>query len=79
MRTFRLYHFAFLAEKYTVKDHISNTKLEKGDHYYIQTRQKDLFPHHNLILRNFKKKCPEKRWKLQTKCAHAPWAFYNTP
>ena len=25
-------------EKYTVKDHISNTsKLEKGDHYYIQT------------------------------------------
>ena len=31
-------------EKYTVKDHISNTKLEKGDHYYIQTRHKDLFP-----------------------------------
>ena len=29
-------------EKYTVKDHISNTKLEKGDHYYIQTRHKDL-------------------------------------
>ena len=24
-------------EKYTVKGHISNTKLEKGDHYYIQT------------------------------------------
>ena len=23
-------------------DHISNTKLEKGDHYYIQTRHKDL-------------------------------------
>ena len=32
-------------EKYTVKDHISNTKLEKGDHYYIQTRHKDLFSH----------------------------------
>ena len=30
-------------EKYTVKDHIYNTKLEKGDHYYIQTRHKDLF------------------------------------
>ena len=28
---------------YTVKDHISNTKLEKDDHYYIQTRHKDLF------------------------------------
>ena len=22
-------------DKYTVKDHISNTKLEKGDHYYF--------------------------------------------
>ena len=32
-------------EKYTVKDHISNTKLEKGDHYYIQTSHKDLFSH----------------------------------
>jgi len=38
-------------EKYTVKDHISNTKLEKGDHYYIQTRHKDLSSHYNLILR----------------------------
>ena len=42
---------AFFAEKYTVKDHISNTKLEKGDHYYIQTRRRDLFSHYNLILR----------------------------
>ena len=40
---------AFFAEKYTVKDHISNTKLEKGEHYYIQTRHKDLFSHYNLI------------------------------
>ena len=39
------------SEKYTVEDHISNTKLEKGDHYYIQTRDKDLFSHYNLILR----------------------------
>ena len=38
-------------EKCTVKDHISNTKLEKGDHYYIKTRHKDLFSHYNLILR----------------------------
>ena len=35
---------AFFPEKYIVKDHISNTKLEKGDHYYIQTRHNDLFP-----------------------------------
>ena len=26
-----------------MKDHISNAKLEKGDHYYIQTRHKDIF------------------------------------
>ena len=37
--------------KCTVKDHISNTKLEKDDHYYIQTRHKDLFSYYNLILR----------------------------
>ena len=36
-------------DKYTMKDHISNTKLEKG------------------------------KRKIQTKCAHAPWASYNTP
>ena len=38
-------------EKYAVKDHISNTKLEKDDHYYIQRRHKDLFSDYNLILR----------------------------
>ena len=32
-------------EKCTVKDHISNTKLEKGDDYYIQTRHNYLFSH----------------------------------
>ena len=31
-------------DKYTVKDHISNTKLEKGDHYFIQTRHKHNVP-----------------------------------
>ena len=32
------------SEKFTVKDYISNTKrhTEQGDHYYIQTRYKDL-------------------------------------
>ena len=42
---------AFFAEKYTVKDHISNTKLEKGYHYYIQTRPRIFFPITILILR----------------------------
>ena len=59
-------------EKYTVKDHISNTKLEKGDHYYIQTRHKDLLSRYNLILRKRQEKMSEKRSKIQTKCAHAP-------
>ena len=31
-------------EKYTMKDHISKTKLEKGDRYYIQRRHKVFFP-----------------------------------
>ena len=47
---------AFFPRKYTVKDHISNTKLEKGDHYYIQTRYKDLLSHYNLILRKIQEK-----------------------
>ena len=44
------------SEKYTVKDCISNTKLEKGDRYYIQTGYKDLFSHYNLILRKLEEK-----------------------
>ena len=51
---------AFYAEKYTVKDHISNAKLEKDDHYYIQTRRKDLFSHYNLILRKLEEKMSRK-------------------
>ena len=53
---FRCNNDRLFPEKYTVKDHISNTKLEKGHHYYIQTRHKDLFSHYNLILRKLKKK-----------------------
>ena len=48
---FDVYNDHPFPEKYIVKDHISNTKLEKGDHYYIQTWYKDLFSHYNLILR----------------------------
>ena len=36
-------------EKYTVKDHISNTKLEKGEYYYIQPGHKDFFSHYNFL------------------------------
>ena len=70
---------AFFPRLYTVKDNICNTKLEKGDHYYIQTRHKDLFSHYNLILRKLYEKMSRKHSKIQTKCAHAPWASYNTP
>ena len=32
----------------------------KGDHYYIETRQNDLFSHYNIILRKVKEKIPQK-------------------
>ena len=48
---FRCNNDRLFPEKYTVKDHISNTKLEKGDYYYIPARHKDLFSHYNPILR----------------------------
>ena len=51
---------AFFSEKYTVKDHMSNTKLVKGYHYYIQTRHKDLFSHNILILRKLWEKMSRK-------------------
>ena len=69
---FNVYNDRPFPKKCTVKDYIFNTKLEKGDHYYIQTWHKDLFSHYNLILRKLYKKSPEKRLKIQTKCAHAP-------
>ena len=49
-------HDHLFPEKYTVKDHISNAKLEKGDHYYIQTGHKNLFSQYNLILRKLYEK-----------------------
>ena len=53
-----------------MKDNNSNNKLEKGDHYYIQT--KIFSPITILFQENFKKKCPEKHLKIQTKCALPP-------
>ena len=42
---FDVYNDRPFPEKYTVKDYISNTELEKGDHhYYIQTRPRIFFP-----------------------------------
>ena len=48
------------SEKFTVKDYISNTKLEQGDHYYIQTRYKDFVCDYNLILRKLYEKMSRK-------------------
>ena len=39
----------------------------------------NFFPSRILFQENFTKQCPEKRSKIQMKCAHAPWASYNTP
>ena len=51
---------SFFSEKFTVKDYISNIKLEKCHHYYIQTRYEDLYSQHNLILRKLYKKMSRK-------------------
>ena len=59
-------------EKYTVKDHISNTKLENGDHYYIQTQHKDLFSHYNLILRKLSEKISRKALENTNKMCSCP-------
>jgi len=64
-------------EKYTVKDHISNTKL--GDDYYIQTRHKDLLSHYNLILRNLEEKMSRKALKNTNEMCSSPGASFNTP
>ena len=59
-------------EKYTVRDHISNTKLEKSDHYYIQTRHKDLLAHYNLILRKLREKMSRKALKNTNEMCSCP-------
>ena len=40
-----------IPEKYTVKDHISTTKLEKDDHSVHPNTAQRSFSHYNLILR----------------------------
>ena len=66
------YNDRLFPEKYTVKDHISNSKLEKDDHYYIQTRHKDLFSHYNLILRKLSEKMSRKALKNSNKMCSCP-------
>ena len=56
--------------KYTVKDRISNTKLEKKRSLlHPNTAQGSFFPLQSDSKKTLKKKCPEKRSKIQTKCA----------
>ena len=70
---------AFFPEKYTVKDHISNTKLEKGDHYYIQTRHKDLFfPLQSYSKKTLRKNVRNVAENTNEMCS-CPRASYNTP
>ena len=63
-----------------MKDHISNTKSEKGDDYYIQTRHNYLFfpleSYPNKILR---KNVPKGARTNKQNVLKAPWASYNTP
>ena len=41
---FDVYNDRPFLEKYTAKDHISNTKLEKGDHYHWPLHVKNCSP-----------------------------------
>ena len=76
---FDIYNDRPFPEKYTVKDHISNTKQEKGDHYYIQTWHKDLLSHYNLILRKLEEQMSRKALKNTSEMCSSPLASYNTP
>ena len=62
----------FSPEKYTVEDHISNTNLEKDDHYNIQTWHKDFFSHFNLTLRKLKEKMSRKALKNTNEMCSRP-------
>ena len=51
---------AFFAKKYTVKDHISHTKLEKGDHHTSSnTAQGSSFPLQSYSEKPLRKNFPE--------------------
>ena len=45
---------------------------EKGDHYYIQTRHKDLFSHYNLILRKLYEKLSRKALESTNEMCSCP-------
>ena len=57
---FDVYNDHPFPEKCTVIDYIFNTKLEKGDHYYIQTQHRDLFfPLQSFAKKIFRKNVPK--------------------
>ena len=61
-------HDHLFPEKYTVKDHISNTELEKGNHYYIQTQHKHLFfPLQSYSKKTLRKNVPKSTPKYKLK------------
>ena len=55
-----------------MKDHISDNKLEKGNHHYIKTQHKDLFSHYNLILRKLEEKLSQKALKNTNEMCSCP-------
>ena len=63
-----------------MKVHISNTKLEKGDHYYIKTRDKDLFfPLQSYSKKTLRKNVPKSARKYKRNVLMPPGHPYNTP
>ena len=61
------------SEKYAVKDHISNTKLVKGDHHYIQTRYKgSFFPLQSYSKKTLRKNVPKSARKYKRNVLMSP-------
>ena len=67
-----VYNDRLFPEKDTVKDHISKTKIEKGDGYYTQTRHNDIFSHYILILRKLQEKMSRKALVQTNKMCSCP-------
>ena len=69
---FDVYNDHPFPEKYTVKDHISNTKLEKGDHYHPNTAQGSFFPLQSYSKKTLRKNVPESARKYKQNVLRPP-------
>ena len=72
VQCFDVIMIAFLPRNIRWKTIISDTNLEKDDHYNIQTWHKDFFSHFNLTLRKLKEKMSRKALKNTNEMCSCP-------